>query len=42
MKIVNETEEIIDEKKIVKTLEPSNFRPRGQKGLEEFRGKDER
>ena len=34
--------EIIDERRIVKTLEPSNFRPRGQKGLEEFRGKDER
>jgi hypothetical protein len=33
--------EVVNEKKKVNSLEPSNFRPRGQKGLEEFRKKDE-
>ena len=31
--------ESIEEKKIIKSLEPSNFRPRGQKGLEEYDSK---
>ena len=31
--------ESIEEKKIIKSLEPSNFRPMGQKGLEEYDSK---
>ena len=33
--------ETINEKKMITSLEPINFRPRGQRGLEEFREKDE-